>query len=819
MAAPTFPSHLSSHLVAIGATVCLLSGMGTNVKAVENPGLRVYPSQVQLNSPESSSQVLVFGRSSDGNSVDVTRQATFQVSEADIIQISSMGRVIPLKEGRVEVSVNWNGNSSTVAVEVKGIASPPAVSFHHDVIPILSKAGCNSGGCHGKAEGQNGFKLSVFGYDPPADYEALVNSGRGRRVFPSAPENSLLVRKATAEAPHGGGRKIEPDSRWDRLLQRWIREGMSLDPPSIKPLSGIVVEPSEVTLEELGTQQLRVSAIDANGTLRCVTSEADFQSNNEAIAGVDRQGLIAATAVPGEAAILVRYLGHVGVCRVTRPNGSGSSDLSRQSESNFIDRLVWDKLDRLHLIPSSVADDASFMRRAFVDTIGTLPTTNEARGFLADQSTGKRSRLVAELLQRPEYSDYWAQRWSDLLRIDKDTITPQSAVAMSRWVRDQIDHNVPYDQFVRSILTAQGSTLSQSPAAFFQVHSEPEKAARAVSQLFLGVRIECAQCHHHPFERWDQKDYFALAGFFTDIKRSPHPLGGLKIAAGAGSDVIHPRTTQPVPAAGLGAPPATFAMGQDRRQVFAQWATSPENPYFTRTIVNRVWAHYFGRGLVEPIDDLRATNPASNERLLDALAQHLIELRFDLKSFTQSLLDSQVYQLSSEVNESNRIDEQNYSHALWKPLPAEVLLDAISQATGIAEEFNGWPKGYRAIQVWDNKLPSHFLEVFGRPRRETVCACERGTEPSIAQALHLMNAPGTIAKIHEPSGRAAQLAQSELTPDAIIEELYLATLSRFPNQGEQQLMRQAFAESQDRPAATEDILWTLLNTKEFVFNH
>ena len=785
--------------------------------AAEIPALRVHPPEIRLESPESSEQLLVFARSSDGSPADVTRHARFQPSVAGVVEVTPAGRIVPLKDGRTEVHVRWDEHSASVMVEVHGIASPPPVSFHRDVVPILSKAGCNSGGCHGKAEGQNGFKLSVFGYDPVADYQALVTEGRGRRVFHGSPEYSLLLRKATAVVPHGGGMKIEPDSRWYRLLRRWIQEGTALDQPVDHPITGIVVEPAEVTLGSRGTQQLRVSSLDPSGVRRCVTSEADFQTNNDAIAGVDRDGLIAATAVPGEAAILVRYLGHVTVCRVTRPSGSGQH--VRPSERNFIDRLVWDKLARLHVAPSPVADDSTFLRRAFLDTIGTLPTSDEARRFLADAAPDKRRRLVAELLERPEYADYWAQRWSDLLQIDKDTVTPQSAVAMTRWVRGQVRRNVSYDQFVRSILTAQGSTLSESPAAFFQVQSEPEKSARAVSQLFLGVRIECAQCHHHPFERWDQRDYFALAGFFTGIERKGHPQGGMKIVAVAGSDLKHPRTAEAVPAAGLGAPPATFASGQDRRQVFAEWATSPENPFFARTIANRLWAHYFGRGLVEPIDDLRATNPASNELLLDALAKHLVELRFDLRAFTQTLLDSQVYQLSSEVNESNRIDEQNYSHAPWKPLPAEVLLDAVSQATAVAEEFNGWPMGYRAIQVWDNKLPSHFLEVFGRPRRQTVCACERGTEPSIAQALHLMNSPGTMRKIQDRAGRAARLASSDLAADGIIEELYLSALSRFPSDAEQKLMQQAFAESSDRRAATEDILWTLLNTKEFVFNH
>ena len=728
--------------------------------AAEIPALRVHPPEIRLESPESSEQLLVFARSSDGSPADVTRHARFQPSVAGVVEVTPAGRIVPLKDGRTEVQVRWDEHSASVMVEVHGIASPPPVSFHRDVVPILSKAGCNSGGCHGKAEGQNGFKLSVFGYDPVADYQALITEGRGRRVFHGSPEYSLLLRKATAVVPHGGGMKIEPDSRWYRLLRRWIQEGTALDQPVDHPITGIVVEPAEVTLGSRGTQQLRVSSLDPSGVRRCVTSEADFQTNNDAIAGVDRDGLIAATAVPGEAAILVRYLGHVTVCRVTRPSGSGQH--VRPSERNFIDRLVWDKLARLHVAPSPVADDSTFLRRAFLDTIGTLPTSDEARRFLADAAPDKRRRLVAELLERPEYADYWAQRWSDLLQIDKDT---------------------------------------------------------AVSQLFLGVRIECAQCHHHPFERWDQKDYFALAGFFTGIERKGHPQGGMKIVAAAGSDLKHPRTAEAVPAAGLGDPPATFASGQDRRQVFAEWATSPENPFFARTIANRLWAHYFGRGLVEPIDDLRATNPASNELLLDALAKHLVELRFDLRAFTQTLLDSQVYQLSSEVNESNRIDEQNYSHAPWKPLPAEVLLDAVSQATAVAEEFNGWPMGYRAIQVWDNKLPSHFLEVFGRPTRQTVCACERGTEPSIAQALHLMNSPGTMRKIQDRAGRAARLASSDLAADGIIEEQYLSALSRFPSDAERKLMQQAFAEASDRRAATEDILWTLLNTKEFVFNH
>jgi hypothetical protein len=780
--------------------------------------LRVHPPRIVLETPESTEQLLVFARAGEGSDSDVTRSVVWSMSVPGVAEVSPAGRLVPLSDGQSEVRVTLGDQSASAIVEVRGMTNPPAVSFRRDIIPILSKAGCNSGGCHGKAEGQNGFKLSVFGYDVIADYNAIVREGRGRRVFPASPDESLMLRKGAAMVPHGGGQKFEPGSRWYRQIRRWISSGMPLDEQTGDDLvEGITVVPAEVTLSALGSQQLRVTVRDRERGERCVTAEAEFQSNQESIAVVGRDGLIGTTAVPGEAAILVRYAGHVGVCRVTRPQDA--VPFTRPAERNVIDRLVWDKLVKLRIAPSPPADDATFLRRVFIDTIGTLPTADEARAFLSDTTPDKRIRLVAELLRRPEYADYWAQRWSDLLQVDKDTITPQGAVAMSRWIRGQLERNIPYDQFARSILVSQGSSLGDTPAAFFQVQDSPEKLARATSQLFLGVRIECAQCHHHPFERWDQKDYFALSGFFTGVERKTDPRGGIKVVGGTGTALNHPRTGEPVPVAALGADPASLPPGEDARRVLAAWVTQPDNPFFARTLVNRLWAHYFGRGLVEPIDDLRATNPASNEPLLNALAEQFVAMRYDLREFTQLLIDSEVYQLSSRLSDSNQLDEQNSSHAPWKPLPAEVLLDAVSQATGVPEEFNGWPKGYRAIQVWDNKLPSHFLEVFGRPSRQTVCACERGTEPSIAQALHLMNSPDTMKKLQDPQGRVRQLANSRLSPTEILDEFYLASLSRFPTDSEREMMLKVFAEANDRRLAAEDILWTLLNTREFVFNH
>jgi hypothetical protein len=795
----------------------LLAGKPELRLSAKHAALLVRPGAVRLEAPEASEQILVFDRRADGALVDVTRIAAYQSVPAGVVTVLPSGRVLPLRDGRANIQIQVAGRTASVPVEVRDLAAPRPVSFERDVVPVLSKAGCNAGACHGKAEGQNGFKLSVFGYDPGADHVAIAYDAGGRRALRAAPEQSLLLLKATGQIPHVGGPRLAKDSRWCARLLRWVAEGTRLDGAAADPIVAIAVEPDLVTLAAGGSQQLRVTARGARRQPHCVTAEAQYQSNNASIGTVDSDGLIRAASAPGEAAILVRYLGFTAVCRVTHPRPGGQ--FTRPAERTFIDARVWDKLARLRIAPSAPASDATFLRRVYLDTIGTLPTVAEARRFLADRAPDRRRRLVAALLDRAEYADYWAERWCDLLQVDKDTITPEAAVAMTRWVRGQIERNVPYDQFVRSILTARGSTQSESPAAFFQVQADPEKAARAMSQLFLGVRIECAQCHHHPFERWDQKDYYALAGFFTGVERKPVPGGDLKIVDQAGSDLKHPRSGLVVPTAALGAAPASFKAATERRRVLADWVTSRQNPYFTRVIVNRLWAHYFGRGLVEPVDDMRPTNPASNEPLLDELAGHLIALDYDLKAFTRTVLDSAVYQLDSASNEANRLDDQNCSHAPWKPIPAEVLLDAISQATGVPEEFNGWPAGYRAIQIWDNKLPSVFLEVFGRPTRQTVCACERATEPSIAQALHLMNSAVTARKLHDRRGRPAALAESTLGPDEILDELYLATLSRFPTGEERTLMRRAFTEARDRREAIEDVLWTLINTKEFVFNH
>ena len=782
--------------------------------------LTVSPEAIVLNSPEATQQILITNIDADGKANDVSRNVVFNVRPEEIAVIDNRGLLRPVSTGKGELVVEFEKQRLAVPIVVKDLSDPRPVSFRNEIVPILTKAGCNSGGCHGKAEGQNGFKLSIFGFDPMSDHQAIVLEGRGRRVSLASPGQSLLFRKASSRIPHGGGQKIDPDSYRDQRLLRWIAEGASFDSADSdsSQIVAIEVNPMQQVLLASQSQQLQVTAIDAAGNRRCVTTESAYESNAKSIADIDSHGLVQASDIPGEAAILIRYLGHVAVCRITLPRPDVA--FPRPPEHNFIDQLVWDKLQRLGIEPSGVADDATFLRRVYLDTIGTLPTPDKARDFLADQSTDKRSRVIDELLERNEYADYWTMKWLDILRADQLKISPQGTVAMQRWLRRGFVENRPFDEFAHDLLTVQGNTSAEGPGSFYKILKKPDEAARAISQLLLGVRIECAQCHHHPSERWSQADYIGLAGFFTGVALKKLPNGEQAVVSRGGKDLPHPRNGELVAARALGAETADFSKVTDRRRVLAEWMTSTDNPYFATAIANRLWAHYFGRGLIDPIDDIRATNPATNEPLMQALADHIREVDFDVKAFTRTLLNSRVYQLSAEATGSNENDQQNFSHANFKSLPAEVLLDAICDSTGICENFNGWPEGYRAIQVWDNRMPSYFFTIFGRPVRASVCECERSNEPSIAQALHLLNAPEIAGKIEHRRGRAHLLADSTLTPAKIIDELYLSTLSRYPTKKEKTLMLQAFSDaSSDRSAATEDVLWSLLNSREFVFNH
>lgn len=701
------------------------------------------------------------------------------------------------------------------------------VSFENDIQPILSATGCNSGGCHGKQAGRNGFKLSLFGFDPDFDYRALSAQGRGRRVFLAEPRRSLVLAKAINQVPHGGGQRFAEDSAEYRMLAKWIAEGLPRRVPEEPELVGITMSPSEESLQPRDSVRVMVTAQYSDGSNRDVTGLALYETNAEATAAVDESGQVTTTDLGGEAAIMANYMGFVSLCRVSVPMNANDEPLQELQDwdtQHFIDRLVAEKWRKLNLAPSRQCDDSTFVRRAFLDCIGRLPSVAETRTFLAQTMREKRRRLIDQLLERDDYADFQAVRWADLLRVNSEQLGARNAMLLDRWLRDAFRSNMRYDEFVRQLVTAKGSTYSDWPVNFYKGFPKPNDLTIAVSQIFLGVRLECAQCHHHPYEKWGQDDFYGLAAFFPRLQFKTGTGGEQLLFVSSRGDVKHPRTGLVMTPQALGAErfEASSADGADfdRRGHLAAWMTEPDNPFVARTMVNRVWAHFMGRGLVDPVDDMRDTNPATNEALLASLTDDFVQHGFDIKQLIRTITDSHAYSLSSLPNEWNVRDTDNFSRAYRKRLPAEVLLDAVCDVTETEPTFEGVPPGTRAMQLWNNRLPSTFLDVFGRPERKTVCECERTIDTSLAQVLHLMNAPLVNDRIQSPTGRAARLAASNASTAEIIVELYLATLSREPTTRELQSARAVFElPESSRRQATEDVLWALMNTAEFVLNH
>ena len=789
--------------------------------AAEAP-LRLEPAAPVLRGSDARQQLLVTG-SRDGRDLDLTAVAKFRSSNPAVALVRDDGVLLPVSDGVARITATVENLESSVDVAVQGAQTSLPLHFNNDIIPLLTKAGCNSGGCHGKQSGQNGFKLSVFGHDAAADYESLIHEGRGRRLFPAVPGQSLLLAKASNRVPHGGGRRLEEDSIEYRRLLRWVVSGVPKGADDAVQVVRIEVHPKQRVMTEKSQQQLLVTAYYSDDTLRDVTHETLYSSNDETLAHVDARGRIATTMLAGEAAIVARYREQVASSRITVPLNKDlavPTELAKWNRSHFIDRLVADKWEQLHLFPSAEADDTTFHRRVFLDVIGKLPTPDEVTTFVADTRSDKRAQLVDKLLARPEYADHWALKWADLLRINREDLGPRPAYQYHQWLKESLQQNRPYDQFLRELLTAQGSNERNGAVNFFTAFPNPNDLTIAVSQVFLGVRLECARCHHHPYEKWGQEDFYWLAAFFPRMQKKKGDGTELTFFVGDKGEVRHPRTNALMrPKALLGEPLDPAASG-DPREVLAAWVTAPQNPFVARTLVNRVWAQLMGRGLVEPIDDMRDTNPSTNEPLLKALSQDFIEHQFDIRQLIRTITTSRVYGLSSQPNVSNARDTQNYSRAYRKRLGAEVLLDAVSDVTGDVQVFAGMPPGTRAVQLWDHRLPSSFLDTFGRPQRKTVCQCERVAETSLGQVLHLMNAPVVSDKIASPAGRAASLAASERSVDDIIGQLYLATFGRPPREAELSAARQAFtADGATRRSAAEDVLWALLNSAEFVLNH
>ena len=710
---------------------------------------------------------------------------------------------------------------------VSAQGEPAHPDFVHDIQPLLSRFGCNMSSCHGKAEGQNGFALSVFGHHPEGDYEALTLAGRGRRLMFSAPERSLLLRKATAELPHEGGQRLKPGSPAYQRLHRWIANGALWSNPERPELTRLEIQPSQEVLGFKARQALKVIAFFTDGSQEDVTWLSVFHSNQVGMAEVTPDGEVTTGTTTGQTAIMARYLDQVAVFqaiipRPGDPDQAGSAPFSRPPALNAIDHLVDANLDQLNLRASPLSSDADFLRRAYLDLAGRIPSAVQAGEFLSSQSPVKRSELVEQLLDSPDYADHWALKWADLLRVDREQLSKRDALAYYRWIRDAILTNQPVDQFARDILLAEGP-LSENPAGhLYQVSKRAGDTAATVSQVFLGIRITCAECHQHPYDRWTQQDYHGMRAFFESVSTKPFGKDRLALIARGSQTATHPRTEQVVHPHPLGTTmPEAFDYGRsDRREGLAHWLTDAANPWFAKNMANRVWAHLMGRGLVEPVDDFRATNPPTNPELLDLLAAHLVAHRYDVKSLIRFIMASRTYQLSSQPLAENEMDESNFARALFRRLPAEVLLDAICDITGIPEKFPGFPEGHRAVQLWDSQSHHYFLKLFGRPTRTTPCSCERATGASMGQALHLMNSPNLQHKLSHRDGRIAKLVAQHLDNRSLIDTLYLTAYARFPTTEERAAALDYFdQQAPHRQDAAEDLVWSMLNTSEFIFNH
>ncbi|WP_235963257.1 DUF1549 domain-containing protein [Tautonia rosea] len=782
--------------------------------------LTIAPGDVLLSGKRASAQLIATATDPDGSIRDLTRLVQWTSLDPEIAIIDARGRVTPVGDGEARIVASGGSVEAQTTVRVKRMQEPSPVSFRHDVIPALSQASCNMGACHGTPTGKGGFRLSLRGYLPDEDYQTLSREIAGRRVDPFDADNSMLLRKPLGELAHEGGVRLFRETKSFEFLRDWIAEGVKDDPESPAAVALEIVPGNRVLNEPARTQQIVARVRYADGTLRDVTPICYYDSSNTDIAEVDPSGFVTFKK-RGEVAVIAHYLDLVATVRLTHlieVPGFAEVDVP---QDNLVDAAVFAKLNRMRIAPSEAATDEEFVRRVYLDTIGVMPTPEEARAFLDDPSPTRHETLIDELLERPEFNEFWALKFADILRSNSRLIKSKGAYAFHRWIRSQLEQNAPIDQFVRDLLTADGSTFDNPPANYYRISRTPDEAVETTAQLFLGVRIACAKCHNHPFERWTQDDYYGFAAFFARVKQKP----GMKpdeeiIFAADGGDVRQPRTNQVMPPKALGGPVYEEAQtSSDRQQRLAEWLTSEDNDFFARSMTNRIWYHLMGKGIVDPVDDFRDSNPASNDELLDGLAAEFAASGFDLRHLARTILNSRTYRLSARSNELNADDEVYFSHAVTKLLSAEVLLDAISTVANVPTSFNGLPANARAISIPDGQMDHPFLKTFGRPARELACECERESDSNLSQALQLIGGSTVHDKLRADGGRMHLLSQSDKSAKEIIDELYAVALSRSPTETEQAAAIAHIEGAEDRRQAIEDLGWVLINSKEFLFRH
>lgn len=826
----------AAFLVVLSASCTAGQPSADPPKATAVASLRVEPDVVKIQGSRSEARLLVTALGARGALQDVTERAVYRADPPGVVRCGPAGRVLPLRDGQTVLTVRYAGRTATARIQVAGAQSSAPVRFSTEVIPILTRAGCNLGTCHGAAAGKGGLKLSLAGFEPDADYRNLVKQARGRRLSVADPARSLLLRKPTMAVPHAGGRRLEPGSRDFNVLIQWMRQGAPGPDPADRSVTRIEVLPADRILERKAVQRLVVRATYPDGTVQDVTSHARLNSLNDAILECTPDGLVTAVG-QGQASIMVRYEGQAAVAQFLVPyrNRTGAEPSATPSTAaGSIDALVERKQRSLGLTPSPLCDDLTFLRRVSFDLIGTAPTAEEITAFLADKSPDRRARHVDTLLARPEYADYWTLKWGDLLRSERNRLGGSKGMwSFTNWIRAQLRENRPIDQFVRELVTAQGSTYTNGPSNYYRVVSGAQDLAETTSQIFLGVRLQCARCHRHPFERWSQDDYYQFAAFFARVGLKSSQefgiFGGEQIVrVNDSGDVRHPKTGAVMPPTPLGVPrqaasgetpqPDLDAFG-DRRSALADWLVDKNNRLFARNIANRYWGYLFGIGIVNPIDDQRVTNPPTNRELLERLADSLVRYGYDVKKLLREIVLSKTYQRSAVATPENRNDELYFTHYVPHRLSAESLLDAIDYSCGTQEKYNELPAGTRAIALPDSSVGSDFLDTFGRSKRTIACECERVTEPNLSQTLRLMNGELVNRKVSQGDGRIAKLLAAKRSNDVILRELYLCTVGRMPRPEERLHVMGALAFTSDRKAVFEDVLLTLLNSKEFLFNH
>ena len=781
--------------------------------------LEVFPADVQLHTKRAAQSLVVRIAEQSGVQRDVTAHAAFTFTDPAKARIDR-GILAPLADGDTTLQVAYAGQTAAVPVKVSDAQTDPAVSFRRDVMPVFLRSGCNAGGCHGSARGQDGFHLSLFGYDPEGDHFRLTRELAGRRINLALPAESMIITKCVGDAPHTGGKLFEKDSPYAQTLIRWLEAGALNDPPEVATCTSVELLPKRLVLETPGhAHRVTVRAHYSDGTQRDVTPLALFLTSNEGAAKISKDGVIT-TGQRGEAFVMARFATHTVVSQVIVIPKDLKFTWPEVEERNFIDQFVHQKLRDLRITPSEVCDDATFLRRAQIDITGVLAPTSEVEKFLADPDLKKRERKVDELLGRKEFTDLWALKWSELLQIrsDQNNGGYKATLRYYDWLHDQLEKNVPINVVASQLISATGSTLENPAANYYQLETDSLKLAEDTAQAFMGIRIQCAQCHNHPFDRWTMDDYRGFVAFFTQVGRKTGEDPREKIVFDRREgESKHPLGDRVVPPKFLGGE-SPDTKGTDRREALAKWLAAPENPYFARHMANLIWAQYMGRGIIEPVDDARISNPAANPELLAALAGKLIESNYDMRKFVREICTSRTYQTSTRGNDTNGSDERNFAHATIRRMRAEVLLDCISQVTDTKDKHRGLPAGAHAVGIADGRTTNYFLTTFGRATRENICSREE-VGPTLSQALHFLNGETIETKI-AGGGVVKRLLSERKAPREITQELYLRCFGRPPTSEEIARLEPHWATATDQqPAIFTDLFWALLNAKEFMFNH